>query len=130
MDASGEGLQTVDIAGCGGAVVFLALAAVGASSLQTGFREEGVDVVVFDLGVDVDGVGVEDGGVVEGLQDGRFEGVGEEGVFVGGLEAADEGVEGFARVEQPVEEGEGGVGEGQRGWDVDGGVEGELDPFD
>lgn len=33
-------------------------------------------------------------------------------------------------MEEPVEETERGVWEGERGWDVDGGVEGELDSFD
>lgn len=89
VDASRERLQTVDVAGCGGAVVFLAFAAVGASGLQAGLRQEGADVVIFDLGVDVDRVGVEDGGVVERLEDGGFESVWEEGIFVGGLEASD-----------------------------------------
>lgn len=103
MDAAGQRLQTVDVARGGRAVIFLSLAAVGASGLEAGFRQEGLDVMGFDLGVDVHVVGVEDGGVVERLQDGGFEGVGEEGVFVGGFEAADQGVEGFAGVEEPVE---------------------------
>ena len=44
-----------------------------------------LDVAVFQLGVDVDIVGVEDLGVVEGLEDGLLEDFGEEGVLVGRL---------------------------------------------
>lgn len=102
--------------------------------METGLGEEGLDVVVFDLGIDVYVVGVEDGGVVERFQNGLFEGVGEEGIFIWGLEAPDPGIEAFARVEKPVEEGEGAVGgdgwEWERGGYVDCGVEGELDALD
>jgi len=40
-------------------------------------------VVVFQLGVDVDVVGMQDLRVVDGLQDGLLQGVREEGVLVG-----------------------------------------------
>ena len=41
---------------------------------------------------------------MEWLEDRRLEGVGEEGILVGGLETSDEGVELFSFAESPVEE--------------------------
>jgi len=67
---------------------------------------------------------------VEGFEDGCLQVVGEEGVFVGGLVAADEGVEAFLFAEHPVEEGEGAGGDLDAAGGVDGFVEGELDAFD
>jgi hypothetical protein len=86
--------------------------------------------MVFDLLVHIDVVGVQDARVVERLQDGGFESTGEEGVFVGGLVSADQGVEGFALVQKPIEETEVAVGDGEGGGDVNGGIERELNTLD
>lgn len=64
------------------------------------------------------------------LQDGCLQRVGEEGVFVWGLEAADQRVEFFALAERPVEEAEAAVGDFEGAWGVDCGVVGELDALD
>lgn len=114
MDSAGEGLEAGEVAGGGGAVVLLGLATVLTAKVGADGGEEGVDVEVLDLGVDVDRVRVEDLGVLEGLEDGPLHGVGEEGVFVGGLVAADQRLQLLLLVEVPVEEAEAAVG------DVDG----------
>lgn len=79
-----------------------------------------MNVEVFNLVVDVDVVGVQNLGVVEGLEDGGLDGVREEGVFVGGFVAPDEGLEFFLFGEVPVEEREVAVGDLEGAGGVDG----------
>lgn len=86
-----------------------------------------LDVAVFQLGVDVDIVGVEDLGVVEGLEDGLLEDFGEEGVLVGRLVAADEGLETLLLAQHPVEQAGVGLANVDAAGQVDGLVQRELD---
>ena len=131
-----EGLQARDIARRRTTVIFFRLASISflASSsralLKTSSRQELPDIIGFDAFIDIDGIVMEDFGVGEWLEDGCGYGGWEEGVFVWGLIAADQGVERFARGEKPVKEGEGGGGDLNGEWGVDCGVEGELDAFD
>jgi hypothetical protein len=81
--------------------------------------EELVNVEAFDLLVDVDVVLVKDLWVVEGLQDGGLEGIGEVGKLVGRLEAADEGLKALLFAEVPVKEAEIRIGQRDGAWDVD-----------
>lgn len=89
-----------------------------------------VDVAVAQLGVDVDVVGVEDLRVVEWFQDGLLENVREERVFVGGLVAADEGLQTLLFAQQPVKEAGAGLANVYSAGDIDGLVEGKLHPLD
>jgi hypothetical protein len=87
-------------------------------------------VVVFKLVVDVDVVGMQDLRVVDGLQDGLLQGVREEGILVGRLVAAHEGLEAFLLADHPVEQAVVAVGDADGAGFVDGGVAGELDALD
>lgn len=79
------------------------------------------------MGVDVDIVGVEDLGVVEGLEDGLLEDFGEEGVLVGRLVAADEGLKTLLLAQHPVEQAGVGLTNVDAAGQVDGLVQRELD---
>lgn len=89
-----------------------------------------INVSVLDAGVDIDVVGVEEIRVFEGRQERLGELVGEEGVFVGCLVAADLGVDAFLLEEHPVEEGAGEGGDVDGAGGIDAGIDGELDALD
>lgn len=127
MDAARQGLQAVHVAGSGGAKVLLVLAALFAAIVDTSSGQDVLGVVVFELAVDVDVVGVQDLRVVDGLQNGLLQDVREEGILVGGLVAAHKGLEAFLFTDHPVEQAVFAVGDADGARLVDGGVEGELD---
>ena len=89
-----------------------------------------LDVAVLQLGVDVDIIRVQDLRVVEGLEDGLLEDLWEEGVFVGRLVAANEGLQALLLAEHPVEQAGLGLANVDAAGDVDGPVEGELHALD
>lgn len=130
VDAPAQRLQHGDVARGAAAVVLLADAPIAVAEAGAHAGQEGLDVELLDLVVDVDVVGVEDPGVVDGGEDGPVEGLGEEGVLVGGLVAADQGLELLLLEEVPVHEREVAAGYGHGAGDVDVAVDGELDPLD
>lgn len=73
---------------------------------------------------------MQDPGVLQRLQDRILEHVWEEGVFIWGLVAADSRLETFLFAEQVVHQAQVTAWDGYPAGDIDGLVEGELDPFD
>ena len=86
-------------------------------------------VVVFDFLIDIDIVLMEDFWVVERLENRGLKSVGEERIFVWGLEASNQRVKFLSFSQCPVEEAEVAVGDTKSSWLVDGAVHGELDSF-
>ena len=124
-------METGHVGGGGGAVVFLR----GGSALGAGsFRHDGGEdvryVCLLELSVDVNVVGPQYRWILQFRQDERLHRVFEEGIFVRALVAADFALEFFLLTQDPVHEGEGGVGDGEGAGAVDGGVEGELGALD
>jgi len=82
------------------------------------------------LGIDIDVVGVQYLRVVEGLEDRRLEYVGEEGVLVGRLVAADEGLKALLLTQHPLEQAHVGLANVDAAGHVDGLVERKLHALD
>jgi hypothetical protein len=86
--------------------------------------------VLFDLLVDVDIVLVEDFGIVERLKNGGLDGVGEERIFVWGLEASNKRIKLLSLTKCPVEETEAAVGYLESSRLVNCTVQGKLNSLD
>lgn len=129
MDAARQSLQARNVVHCRRAKVLSGLFLLTVD-LSTNMRKNVVDIDILQSLVDIDIVGMKDGRVIQGLEDGLKKGLGEEGVLVWGLIAAHARVDLLLFAEKPVEEAKRAV----RYWDcagnVDRPVERELDAFD
>lgn len=129
MNPPTQTLQTQHIHRCRRSVILVFLPTIFTRTFCARGNDV-VDVSVLYAGIDVDVVGVEEDGVVEGFEEGGREFGGEERVLVGSLVAADLRVDFFLLEEHPVEEGAGEGGDGDGGGVVDGWVVRELAALD
>lgn len=127
VNSPAQSLQHGNVARGAATVVLLQHAPVLAAKGRADTRQEGVNVELLDLVVDVDVVGMQDLRISDWRQDGLVELVArEEGVLVGRLEAADQGLELLLLKQVPVHKTEVGASEGHGAGGVDVAVEWEL----
>lgn len=103
VDSPRQRLQAMHIACRRGSVVLLRFAAIFTSELRAHSGKDILNVALFQDAVDVDVVVMQDLGVLDRGEDGLFQRVGEERVFIGRLVPTNTGLQTFTFAKEVVE---------------------------